>query len=39
MCFLNGGPGLECRSPEYYPFTRQILDKGYQLLFLDQRGT
>ena len=39
MCFLNGGPGSECRSPQNYPFTQRILDAGYQLFFLDQRGT
>lgn len=39
MCFLNGGPGMECRSPQAYGFTNRILDAGYQLLFLDQRGT
>jgi hypothetical protein len=39
MCYLNGGPGLECRSPQAYAFTHRILDAGYQLLFLDQRGT
>jgi pimeloyl-ACP methyl ester carboxylesterase len=39
MVFLNGGPGGECRPPQAYPFTQTLLDKGYQMLFLDQRGT
>jgi pimeloyl-ACP methyl ester carboxylesterase len=39
MVFLNGGPGNPCRPPNAYPFTPTILDKGYQLLYLDQRGT
>lgn len=30
---------MECRSPQAYGFTNRILDAGYQLLFLDQRGT
>ncbi|CAK3968744.1 proline iminopeptidase [Lecanosticta acicola] len=39
MLFLNGGPGLPCRSPQHYPFTHRVLEAGYRLLFLDQRGT
>jgi len=39
MVYLQGGPGHPCRSPQAYPFTTTVLDKGYQLLFLDQRGT
>ena len=39
MVFLNGGPGHACRPPNAYPFTWTILDKGYQMLYLDQRGT
>ncbi|KAG9912325.1 alpha/beta-hydrolase, partial [Aureobasidium melanogenum] len=39
MVFLNGGPGGPCRHPSAYPFTWTILDKGYQMLYLDQRGT
>ena len=30
---------MSCRLPNAYPFTQTILDKGYQLLYLDQRGT
>ncbi|KZF24358.1 alpha/beta-hydrolase [Xylona heveae TC161] len=40
MVYLQGGPGFECSSPQnYYSFVKPILDKGYQILFLDQRGT
>ena len=39
IVFLNGGPGNECRPPQHYPFTNTLLDKGYQILCLDQRGT
>ena len=39
MVYLQGGPGMSCRPPQAYPFTQVILDKGYQLLYLDQRGT
>lgn len=39
LLFLNGGPGFECRSPQSYGITQNFLDKGYQMLFLDQRGT
>lgn len=39
MCFLQGGPGSECRAPQHYGVTQAVLDRGYQLLYLDQRGT
>lgn len=39
LLFLQGGPGMPCKSPQYYPWTDILLDKGYQILFLDQRGT
>jgi pimeloyl-ACP methyl ester carboxylesterase len=39
MLYLEGGPGCECRSPQNYAWTNNILDKGYQVLCLDQRGT
>ncbi|KAK4990671.1 hypothetical protein LTR50_002371 [Elasticomyces elasticus] len=39
MVYLNGGPGMSCRSPEAHPWTHTVLDKGYQMLYLDQRGT
>ena len=39
MLYLQGGPGFECRSPQNSAYTSAILDRGYQLLCLDQRGT
>lgn len=30
---------MPCRSPQNYPWISAVLDKGYQMLFLDQRGT
>ncbi|KAL9096376.1 MAG: hypothetical protein Q9165_001373 [Trypethelium subeluteriae] len=39
MVYLQGGPGFECRPPQNYSWTNYVLDKGYQLLLLDQRGT
>ncbi|KAL1847922.1 hypothetical protein Plec18170_008335 [Paecilomyces lecythidis] len=37
--YLQGGPGMGCRPPQEYGWIGTVLDKGYQLLFLDQRGT
>jgi pimeloyl-ACP methyl ester carboxylesterase len=39
MVYLEGGPGFGNRQPGELPLTNQILDKGYQLLYLDYRGT
>jgi pimeloyl-ACP methyl ester carboxylesterase len=39
LLYLQGGPGMSCRSPQNYPFTQKMLDNGYQMLYLDQRGT
>jgi pimeloyl-ACP methyl ester carboxylesterase len=39
LVYLQGGPGFECPSPQNAPWTQTILDKGYQILMLDQRGT
>lgn len=39
LLYLQGGPGFECASPEKLPWINFILDKGYQVLALDQRGT
>ncbi|KAL8904502.1 MAG: hypothetical protein Q9207_003224 [Kuettlingeria erythrocarpa] len=30
---------MGCKSPQNYGWTERVLDKGYQILFLDQRGT
>lgn len=29
---------MGCKSPQNYGWTERFLDKGYQILFLDQRG-
>lgn len=39
MVYLQGGPGMHCRPPQHYPFTQTVLDRGYQMLYMDQRGT
>ncbi|KAI9877428.1 MAG: hypothetical protein M1830_003913 [Pleopsidium flavum] len=37
--YLQGGPGMSCSPPQEYPWINPVLEKGYQMLFLDQRGT
>ncbi|KAF8863464.1 alpha/beta-hydrolase [Acephala macrosclerotiorum] len=37
--YLQGGPGCSCPPPQNHPITNVVLDKGYQMLYLDQRGT
>ncbi|CAZ83284.1 unnamed protein product [Tuber melanosporum] len=37
--YLQGGPGFECGPPENHPLTNFLFDKGFQVLYLDQRGT
>ncbi|EAT76859.1 hypothetical protein HBH56_219540 [Parastagonospora nodorum] len=39
LVYLQGGPGFECRSPQSVSWVPTILDKGYRVLLLDQRGT
>ncbi len=34
-----GGPGFGCGPPQDSPITQTVLDRGYQMLYLDQRGT
>ncbi|MCJ1309018.1 hypothetical protein MMC25_002673 [Agyrium rufum] len=36
--YLAGGPGSGCNEPQQYGVVPLILDKGYQVLFPDQRG-
>ncbi|KAH8815008.1 Alpha/Beta hydrolase protein [Xylogone sp. PMI_703] len=36
---LPGGPGCAPPPPQDGPITNVVLDKGYQMLYLDQRGT
>jgi pimeloyl-ACP methyl ester carboxylesterase len=37
--YLQGGPGYPCARPEHSSITNTVLDRGYQMLYLDQRGT
>ncbi|GAO13810.1 hypothetical protein UVI_02004680 [Ustilaginoidea virens] len=39
MVYLEGGPGFGHRSPSDHPVTRAALPRGYQVLFIDYRGT
>ncbi|TAQ89777.1 hypothetical protein B7494_g1887 [Chlorociboria aeruginascens] len=39
LVYLQGGPGFGCSPPQDFPMTNTILDKGYQILYMDQRGT
>ncbi|KAB8070375.1 Alpha/Beta hydrolase protein [Aspergillus leporis] len=39
LVYLQGGPGYGCRPPQENSWIGTALDKGYQVLFLDQRGT
>lgn len=41
LLYLQGGPGFECSStvPSNSGMIKVLLDKGYVILFLDQRGT
>ncbi|KAJ5032733.1 uncharacterized protein L3040_009327 [Drepanopeziza brunnea f. sp. 'multigermtubi'] len=37
--YLQGGPGFPCSPPQMSPITNAVLERGYQMLYLDQRGT
>ncbi|KAJ5168740.1 Proline iminopeptidase [Penicillium canariense] len=39
LVYLQGGPGFGCGAPQNYGLVEPALSKGYQVLFLDQRGT
>ncbi|KAF2751803.1 proline iminopeptidase [Sporormia fimetaria CBS 119925] len=39
LIYLQGGPGFGCSSPQNSPWVSAVLEKGYQVLCLDQRGT
>ncbi|KAH9902291.1 alpha/beta-hydrolase [Xylariomycetidae sp. FL2044] len=39
MLYLQGGPGHGCPMPQDSTLSKYMLDRGYALLFLDQRGT
>ncbi|KAI0842102.1 alpha/beta-hydrolase [Hypoxylon sp. FL0890] len=39
LVYLQGGPGGGNPAPQDSPLSGSMLDRGYELLFLDQRGT
>jgi pimeloyl-ACP methyl ester carboxylesterase len=39
LLYLQGGPGHGCPAPQDSPLSKHMLDRGYELLLLDQRGT
>ncbi|KAB5580318.1 Alpha/Beta hydrolase protein [Coniochaeta sp. 2T2.1] len=39
LVYLEGGPGMGNPQPQDAPQTKFFLDRGYQLLYLDYRGT
>ncbi|KAI5965263.1 uncharacterized protein KGF55_001483 [Candida pseudojiufengensis] len=40
ILYLQGGPGFGCSIPtEYSGMTKILLDEGYQIVWMDQRGT
>ncbi|KAF2399878.1 proline iminopeptidase [Trichodelitschia bisporula] len=39
LVYLQGGPGFECSAPQSFYWMQTVLERGYQVLCLDQRGT
>lgn len=39
VVYLEGGPGFGNREPQDHAITRYFVNKGYQVLLLDHRGT
>lgn len=39
LVYLEGGPGFGNREPQNHPLTDIALSRGYQVLYLDYRGT
>ncbi|KAL2154354.1 hypothetical protein VTH82DRAFT_3030 [Thermothelomyces myriococcoides] len=39
IVYLQGGPGFGNREPQYMPLTQVAINRGYQVLYLDYRGT
>lgn len=39
MVYLEGGPGFGNREPQNHALTSTALERGYQLLLIDHRGT
>ncbi|KAJ4422149.1 hypothetical protein N0V82_003233 [Gnomoniopsis sp. IMI 355080] len=38
LVYLQGGPGFGCPEPQDSSLTRFVINKGYQILYLDYRG-
>lgn len=40
VAFIQGGPGFPCSPPHTnMAYTKVFLDRGYQMIYMDQRGT
>ncbi|AEO66040.1 uncharacterized protein THITE_2045851 [Thermothielavioides terrestris NRRL 8126] len=39
LVYLEGGPGFGNQDPQSHPLTEVALNRGYQVLYLDSRGT
>lgn len=39
LVYLQGGPGFGNSSPQESPLSKHMLDRGYELLLIDYRGT
>ncbi|KAL1956533.1 hypothetical protein VTO42DRAFT_7096 [Malbranchea cinnamomea] len=39
LVYLQGGPGMACSQPQELSWVGLLIDRGYQVLLLDQRGT
>jgi len=39
ILYLQGGPGMSCPLPSYSGMTKELVSRGYRVVFLDQRGT
>ncbi|KAL8297505.1 hypothetical protein RB600_002478 [Gaeumannomyces tritici] len=39
MVYCEGGPGFGNQEPQNMPLTKTALERGYQVLYLDYRGT
>ncbi|OAA69474.1 Peptidase S33, prolyl aminopeptidase [Cordyceps fumosorosea ARSEF 2679] len=38
IVYLQGGPGFGCSPPNSAPMTEHLINRGYQVLYLDHRG-
>ncbi|EGX96889.1 proline iminopeptidase, putative [Cordyceps militaris CM01] len=39
IVYLQGGPGFGCSPPNSAPMTEHLISRGYDVLYLDHRGT